>query len=125
MKDGSMLSTFSTATWIGLIGTPLLIASGQVLFKLASAATGELSVRNILALLLNPVLLAALLLYGLGTIIWIYVLKAVPLTIAYSFMGLTFCFVPLLAQVFLGEVLTVRYAIGAAFIIAGMLAING
>ncbi|APO73163.1 small multidrug resistance protein [Rhizobium etli 8C-3] len=120
-----MLSTFSTATWIGLVGTPLLIASGQVLFKLASAATGEFSVRNVLVLLLNPVLLAALLLYGLGTIIWIYVLKAVPLTIAYSFMGLTFCFVPLLAQLFLGEALTVRYAIGAAFIIAGMLAING
>ncbi len=78
-----------------------------------------------LALLLNPVLLAALVLYGLGTVIWIYVLKAVPLTIAYSFMGLTFCFVPLLAQVFLGEALTVRYVIGAAFIMAGMLAING
>ncbi|NLS01943.1 transporter [Rhizobium sp. P32RR-XVIII] len=120
-----MLSTFSAGTWIGLVGTPLLIASGQVLFKLTSATAGELSARNILALLLNPVLLAALLLYGLGTVIWIYVLKAVPLTIAYSFMGLTFCFVPLLAQVFLGEALTVRYVIGAAFIVAGMLAING
>jgi undecaprenyl phosphate-alpha-L-ara4N flippase subunit ArnE len=120
-----MLSTFSTGTWIGLVGTPLLIASGQVLFKLTSATAGELSVRNLFALFLNPVLLAALLLYGLGTIVWIYVLKAVPLTVAYSFMGLTFCFVPLMAQVFLGEALTVRYVIGAVFIVAGMLAING
>jgi undecaprenyl phosphate-alpha-L-ara4N flippase subunit ArnE len=120
-----MLSTFSVGTWIGLIGTPLLIASGQVLFKLTSASAGELSIRNVFALLLNPVLLAALVLYGLGTIIWIYVLKAVPLTIAYSFMGLTFCFVPLLAQVFLGEALTIRYVVGAVFIVAGMLAING
>ncbi len=32
-----MLSTFSAGTWIGLVGTPLLIASGQVLFKLTSA----------------------------------------------------------------------------------------
>lgn len=125
MKDASMLSTFSVGTWIGLIGTPLLIASGQVLFKLTSASAGELSIRNVFALLLNPVLLAALVLYGLGTIIWIYVLKAVPLTIAYSFMGLTFCFVPLLAQVFLGEALTIRYVVGAVFIVAGMLAING
>ncbi|CAN7559276.1 transporter [Rhizobium sp. LjRoot258] len=120
-----MLSNLSISNWVGLIGTPLLIASGQVLFKMTSATAGELSVRNLLALFLNPVLIAALLLYGLGTIIWIYVLKAVPLTMAYSFMGLTFCFVPLLAQAFLGEALTLRYAIGAVFIIAGMLAING
>ncbi len=52
-------------------------------------------------------------------------IKSVPLTLAYSFMGLTFCFVPLLAQLFLGETLTLRYAFGAALIVAGMLAING
>ncbi|MET3853139.1 transporter [Rhizobium sp. OAE497] len=125
MKGTAMLSNFSLGTWVGLIGTPLLIATGQVLFKMTSATAGEPSIRNVFALLLNPVLLAALVLYGLGTIIWIYVLKAVPLTIAYSFMGLTFCFVPLLAQAFLGEALTLRYAIGAIFIVAGMLAING
>jgi len=120
-----MLSNLSIGNWVGLVGTPLLIASGQVLFKMTSATAGELSLRNLLLLFLNPVLIAALLLYGLGTVIWIYVLKAVPLTMAYSFMGLTFCFVPLLAQVFLGEALTLRYAIGAVCIIAGMLAING
>jgi len=125
MKDRLMLSNLSIGNWVGLIGTPLLIASGQVLFKMTSATAGELSLRNLIALFLNPVLIAALLLYGVGTIIWIYVLKAVPLTMAYSFMGLTFCFVPLLAQAFLGEALTLRYAIGAACIIAGMLAING
>ena len=66
----------------------------------------------------------ALAIYGAGTIIWIFVLKAVPLTIGYSFMALTFCFVPLLASVFLGEALTLRYALGAALIIGGMFVIN-
>lgn len=119
-----MFPTFPAFTWIGLLGTPLLIAAGQVLFKLTSASAGNLDLRGVTQLLLNPLLIAALALYGFGTIVWIFVLKSVPLTIAYSFMGLTFVFVPLLAQVFLGETVTLRYAIGAALIVAGMVAIN-
>lgn len=120
-----MLAALSPMTWIGLLGTPLLIAMGQVLFKMTSATAGDLSLKGLLALAANPVLIAALALYGFGTIVWIYVLKSVPLTIAYSFMGLTFCFVPVLAQVFFGEPLTLRYALGTALIFAGLLAING
>ncbi|UNK38007.1 transporter [Shinella sp. H4-D48] len=116
---------YSPTIWAGLLGTPLLIAAGQVLFKLTSETTGEFGARGIAALLLNPLLLAALAIYGTGTIIWIFVLKAVPLTIGYSFMALTFCFVPLLASLILGEALTMRYAIGAVLIIGGMLVING
>ena len=110
--------------WIGLVGTPLLIASGQVLFKLSSATLGGLDARGLMGLLFNPIFIAAIALYAFGTIVWIFVLKQVPLTIAYSFMGLTFCFVPLLAQMFFGEALTLRYLLGVALIIGGMLAIN-
>ncbi|MDO1580691.1 transporter [Rhizobium oryzicola] len=117
-------SSLTPALWLGLLGTPLMIAMGQVLFKLTSRSIGSFSVGGLLALAVNPVLLAALVLYGLGTIIWIYVLRSVPLTIAYSFMGLTFCFVPVLAQVFFGEPLSLRYAFGAMLIIAGLLTIN-
>jgi drug/metabolite transporter (DMT)-like permease len=119
-----MSVSYPISTWAGLLGTPLLIATGQVLFKLTSAQAGRPDLRGLATLLVNPVLISALALYGFGTIIWIYILKSVPLTIAYSFMGLTFCFVPLLAQVFLGEAVTLRYVVGSIFIIAGMLAIN-
>lgn len=114
----------SPAIWLGLTGTPLLIAFGQVLFKLTSGTAGDLTARGILHLLINPLMIAALVVYGVGTIIWIFVLKAVPLTMAYSFMALTFCFVPLLASVFLGEAFTVRTAIGVALLIGGMIVIN-
>ncbi len=119
-----MLQGYSVATWIGLLGTPLLIAAGQVLFKMTSAVTGGFDLRGMTQLIFNPLLIAALVVYGAGTIIWIYVLKQVPLTIAYSFMGLSFCFVPLLAQWFLGEALTLRYGLGAILIVAGMVVIN-
>ena len=117
--------SYSPAVWAGLIGTPMMIAVGQVLFKLTSSTTGEFGVRGLAALMFNPLLLAALAIYGTGTIVWIFVLKAVPLTIGYSFMALNFCFVPLLAGVFLGEALTLRYALGAVLIVGGMLVING
>lgn len=120
-----MLSALPLVTWLGLLGTPLLIAMGQVLFKMTSATVGELSLKGLMTLAVNPVFVAALALYGFGTVVWIYVLKSVPLTIAYSFMGLTFCFVPLLAQFFFGETMTFRYALGTVFIFAGLLAING
>ncbi|MCO6176835.1 transporter [Ciceribacter sp. RN22] len=119
-----MLTSLSPGLWFALAGTPLLIATGQVLFKLTSGTTGDLSVRGLVDLALNPLLIAALAIYGAGTLIWIYVLKSVPLTIAYSFMGLTFFFVPLLAQIFLGESITPRYAVGTALIIAGLITIN-
>ncbi|MBD9374366.1 transporter [Rhizobium sp. ARZ01] len=112
------------ALWFGLLGTPLLIAAGQVLFKLTSATTGEFGPRGLVHLLFNPLMIGALAIYGIGTVIWIFVLKSVPLTIGYSFMALTFCFIPLLASIFLGETLTLRYFVGAFLIIGGMVVIN-
>ena len=108
----------------GLVLTPLLISGGQILFKLTSARTGAADAAGLAALLLDPYLLAALAIYGVGTIVWVYVLKAVPLTVAYPFMALTFCAVPLLAWGLLGEVLSLRYALGTMLIVAGLLVVN-
>ncbi|WP_331372966.1 DMT family transporter [Sinorhizobium chiapasense] len=119
-----MAFNLAPAVWFGLIFTPILISTGQILFKMTSARTGGFDFQGLTALLANPTLLAALALYGLGTIIWIFTLRSVPLTLAYSFMALTFCFVPLFAALFLGEALTIRYAAGAALIIGGMIVIN-
>jgi drug/metabolite transporter (DMT)-like permease len=112
------------STWVGLVSTPVLIASGQVLFKLASRDAGAFDAGGVFRLLLNPFLLAALALYGFGTLVWIHVLKTVPLTIAYSFMALTFCVVPVMAHAWLDEALTWRYGGGALLIMGGMLLIN-
>jgi undecaprenyl phosphate-alpha-L-ara4N flippase subunit ArnE len=116
--------SYSPALWAGLAGTPLMIAMGQVLFKLSSRTVETFSLAGLAGLLMNPLMIAALAVYGLGTVIWIFVLKSVPLTIAYSFMGLTFCFVPLLASVFLGEALSWRLAVGGLLLISGMIVIN-
>lgn len=108
----------------GLILTPLMISVGQVLFKLTSARAGAADAAGVIATLLDPYLLAAFAIYGLGTIVWVYVLKSVPLTVAYPFMAMTFCAVPLLAWGFLGEPLSLKYMLGTVLIVGGLVVIN-
>ena len=118
-----MLAALPWPVLTGLVLTPLMIAAGQVLFKLASARAGAADLSGLIGLAANPYLLAALVIYGLGTVIWVYVLKSVPLNFAYPFMALTFCVVPLLAWQFLSEPLSWKTAAGAALIMAGLLVI--
>ena len=118
-----MLAALPLPVLAGLVLTPVMIAAGQVLFKLASERTGAANLSGLIGLAANPYLLVALLIYGLGTVIWIYVLKSVPLNFAYPFMALTFCVVPLLAMYFLGEPLTWKTGFGTALIMVGLLVI--
>lgn len=108
----------------GLVLTPLMISAGQVLFKLTSARADAADLAGLIATILDPYLLAAFAIYGIGTIVWVYVLKSVPLTVAYPFMAMTFCVVPLLAWGLLGEALTLRYMLGTALIVGGLIVIN-
>lgn len=86
--------------------------------------TGAADLAGLIATILDPYLLAAFAIYGIGTIVWVYVLKSVPLTVAYPFMAMTFCVVPLLAWGLLGEALTLRYMLGTALIVGGLIVIN-
>lgn len=119
-----MIASLPLPVILGLIVTPVFIAIGQVLFKLASRTTGNLDLGGLTALILNPWLLIALVIYGSGTIVWVYVLKSVPLNYAYPFMALTFCLVPLFAWLFLGEAVTWQLAIGTALVLAGLAVIT-
>jgi drug/metabolite transporter (DMT)-like permease len=100
------------------------VAAGQLLFKKA-ATTLPLSF-SILGFLLNGWLICALMLYGVTTLGWILVLRYVPLSLAYPFMGLAFVMVPIFSWVFLGESLHWRSLAGGAVILVGIiLASNG
>lgn len=118
------MSPIPIQIWALLIATPCAIAIGQVLFKVTGARLSSQADATFLSIFLEPVFLLALGLYGGATLVWIYVLKVVPLGQAYSFMALTFLIVPVLALYFLGETLTLRYAIGALLIMAGLLVIH-
>lgn len=94
------------------------IAIGQLLFKKAAdAMSGTVGWQS---LLLNGWLWAALVLYGVMTLLWIWILRHAPLHIAYPFMGLAFLIVPVLAWMWLGEPLTWQTLAGGVLILAGV-----
>ncbi len=115
---------FTVAELTGLILTPVLISGGQVMFKVVSGRLGAPGLGSLIKLFLDPMMILALAVYGIGTIIWIYLLRTVPLSIAYPFMGLPFCLVPILSGLILNEPLSIRTGIGTAMIIGGLIVAN-
>lgn len=92
------------------------IATGQILFKLAARASDGAFPWG----LFNAWLFAALAVYGAATLLWVWVLKTVPLNVAYPFMSLAFVIVPLAAALVLGEATDWRHIAGGLLIAAGV-----
>jgi drug/metabolite transporter (DMT)-like permease len=99
-----------------LFAYPCLLGVGQLLFKL--------SVRNssssMLEVLISPLFLFAVAFYGGLTVLWIWILKAVPLSRAYPFVALSFLITPLLGVVVLDEPLGRFFWWGGGLIVAGI-----
>ena len=94
------------------------ISFGQIMFKLS--ANGFKESGTIFDTKSIVVLVAALILYGVTTLGWVWVLSRIPLTKAYPLMSLAFFIVPLLSILFLKEVLTLKYFFGSFLIFVGI-----
>jgi drug/metabolite transporter (DMT)-like permease len=117
-------SNISAPVYGLMVLTPMTIAFGQVLFKMTGSRLAANSESAFYRILFDPLFVVAVIIYGIATLAWVYVLRTVPLTLAYSFMALTFVLVPLMAAFFLKEPLTLKYAIGACLIIAGLFVVQ-
>lgn len=100
----------------------VLIAAGQTLFKVAAAqwridGLTWATVRGFL----SPAMLVALVLYGFTTILWVFILRSVPLSAAFPVYALVFVFVPVLAHLLLGEAWSWNSLIGGGIIMLGVL----
>ncbi len=100
------------------------MTAGQILFKLAALAMarGE-GGAFILWRFVNPYFLSALAIYMGTTFLWVWVLRTVPLNLAYPFMALAFFLVPLLSSFFLGEPFGMRHLLGNLLIFSGIVVI--
>ena len=100
----------------------LLIAGGQLLFK---AAADRWQVAGwswaTITSFLSPIMLTALAVYALATLLWVYVLRTVPIGTAYAVFSLAFVVVPLAAHFVLGERLSVNALVGGAIIVVGVI----
>lgn len=100
------------------IGCVVGISLGQLLFKKAAMAIPATATWQNWAF--NPWLIVALVLYGITTLVWIWVLRHAPLHLAYPFMGLAFVIVPCFGWLFLGESIQTPTILGGALILIGI-----
>jgi undecaprenyl phosphate-alpha-L-ara4N flippase subunit ArnE len=104
-----------------LIGYPLLLAAGQILFKRTAARLVGLPMpEQLLALLVQPSFYTACLLYAAATVLWVWLLTHIPLSAAYPFVALSFVIVPVASWWFFGEPLGRQYWTGIGLIVAGV-----
>jgi len=101
--------------------TAFSMAGGQLLFKLGAPAwQGESVATWITSFLKNPFLVAAIFLYAFTILIWIYVLRTLPLSLAYPLTALSYVIVPVLSFLFLHEKMSWQIVVGCAVIIIGV-----
>jgi drug/metabolite transporter (DMT)-like permease len=58
--------------------------------------------------------------YAVATLLWVWILRVVPLNLAYPLMGLAFVIVPAMSALFLGESLRPNMLIGGLLITIGI-----
>ena len=102
-----------------ILFTVMLLAAGQILFKLASNDI-VLNPSELLSSLVSIKLFFALVIYAIATLCWLITLKGLPLRVAYPFVAMTFFIVPTLAHFLLGETLHWNTYLGAAIIAVGV-----
>ena len=101
-----------------LLAGTVCAAAGQVLFKIGASG------RDALSAFLNVWVLTGMLAYGLGTLLWIYALSRVRLTVAYPFTALTFVLVYLFGILILHEPTTAKALVGVALVLGGLFLIS-
>lgn len=102
-----------------------LSAIAQLSFKFGVTNVEIIENSNVVAkawaLFTSPFVFLGLFLYGVGTILWLFALKQIDLSLAYPFVGMSFIMVFLMGVFFLGEPFNMNRLIGTIIIIFGIL----
>jgi drug/metabolite transporter (DMT)-like permease len=107
---------------ISLVVFTVSLAIGQVLFKKAALGVRGGSLSEVLVTAMSqPALYVGLALYGVVTVLWIWILSRVPLAQAYPFVAAGVFLVPMGGILLFGERVSYLFWIGAAFVAVGIL----
>jgi drug/metabolite transporter (DMT)-like permease len=99
----------------------VMLACGQVMFKrVGLSLQGHSGLEAILLVIREPLLYAALALYGFATLLWIWILSRVTLSQAYPWVSIGMVIVPLLGWLVFGERVTAPFWLGVVFIVVGV-----
>lgn len=114
----------SPADVMWLLGFPALMSFGKVLFRYRAMHAAGKPFHDMAATLFTmPVFYGAVTLYGMCTLLWVWLLGRYPLAIAYPFAALAVVLVLLLDTLVFKQSLTGMYWLGWAGIISGVILI--
>ena len=94
------------------------LAIGQILFKFSATSLSETG--SFFALKTAATLFAAMTLYAITSLAWVWVLQKVELGRVYPLMALAFILVPLGSHIIFGERFQTQYFVGVALIMIGI-----
>jgi drug/metabolite transporter (DMT)-like permease len=99
----------------------LLLSSGQVFLKFALNKMGDFhwKIEFFKGLLVNWWFLACGICYGIATILWMYILKNFPFSMAYPMISLSYVFGMFAAILFFNEQVSVTRWLGVILIVSG------
>jgi drug/metabolite transporter (DMT)-like permease len=101
------------------------ISVGQVLFKIVALKSLGPDYEDALwKIIFHPYMVGGILIYAAATLLWVWMLRIVPLNLAYPLMGLAFVIVPILSSIFIGEPLKTSIIIGGLLITLGIYVIG-
>ena len=97
------------------------LSIGQVLFKFAADQTSSNGEPySIIELIFSLPMIAACTLYGLTTILYVYLLQQIPLSRAYLFSIAGAAIVPFLAILIFKEDFSIKYLLGVMLVLSGI-----
>lgn len=106
------------AAWLQLIAVVLLGTGAQLALKYALDGTSHAVSARPLAR--SPWVWTWFLCYVLSTVLWLTVLRSVPLSQAFPILGLQFALVPIASRFFLDEKMLGEQWLGVATIVVGV-----
>lgn len=107
------------------------MCTGQLLFKKTAMLAKKITISknsDLLSSIINiiqiPYFFIALIVYGVATFYWLYILQKIPLSIAYPFTALAMIIIPIASLFLFKENLSMNYWIGSFFIFLGIVIIS-
>lgn len=104
----------------------ILASAGQILLKIGvTKHAAELhsqanALSKLISVFINPYVLSGLIIYASCAVAWLWVISRMKLSHAYPLLSLTFVFVPLFANLILGDSIQAKYWLSVGLIISGI-----
>lgn len=99
-----------------------LAITGQFFFKYGlSQVSLSPNAQSIVRTIFTPYVFLGFVMYGISSIVWLFVLQKLPLSVAYPALALTYVIIVFVSAFALQEPLTVNKVVGSFIIVMGVI----